>query len=177
MEEQSQALQGQLAPLLEAMGLSLYDVEVRGASLVVAVDGPDGVNLDTLAEATGVVSRALDESDPMGGRYTLEVTSPGLERRLRTPEHFSAAVGETVAVRTVPGTEGPRRVTGRLAAAGSRDIEVDEVAEADGPVHIAYADIERARTVFAWGATPAPSPSRGKTGGRAHSKTGRVSTR
>jgi ribosome maturation factor RimP len=177
MADQLQTLHDLLTPVLEQLGLDLYDLDIHGAHVVVAVDRPSGVDLDVLADATAAVSRVLDEADPIAGRYTLEVTSPGLERRLRTPAHFTAAVGETVSVRTVPGTSGPRRVTGRLVTAGSDDIVVDEVADTDGPVHIAYADIERARTVFVWGAAPAPSPSRGKPGPPAHTKTGRVSTR
>jgi ribosome maturation factor RimP len=177
MAEQLQALQELAGPILESLGLTLYDLEVHGTSVVVAVDRPDGVDLDALADATQALSRALDEVDPIAGRYTLEVTSPGLERRLRTPEHFSAAVGETVSVRTLPDTEGPRRVSGRLTTAGADGVDLVDVEGVDGPVHIAYADIERARTVFAWGAAPAPSPSRGRTGGGAHAKTGRVSTR
>ena len=177
MPEQQQALYDLLTPLLEARGLRLYDVEVHGASVIVAVDRPDGVDLDALAEATADISRVLDDADPIAGRYTLEVTSPGLERRLRRPEHFAAAVGENVSVRTVPGAPGSRRVTGRLAAAHDHDIELDEVPEADGPVRIAYDDIERARTVFAWGSGPAPSPSRGKAGRNAPAETGRVTTR
>jgi ribosome maturation factor RimP len=177
MADQLQTVHALLVPLLEDRGLHLYDVELHGASLVVAVDGPSGVDLDTLGEATAAISRALDDADPIAGRYTLEVTSPGLERRLRTPEHFAAAVGETVSVRTLPGTPGARRVTGRLTVAGAEGIELADVAETDGPLHVAYGDIERARTVFAWGASPAPSPSRGKPGGRSHAKTERVTTR
>jgi ribosome maturation factor RimP len=177
MADQLQTVHDLLGPLLEDRGLRLYDVELHGASLVVAVDGPSGVDLDTLGEAAAAISRALDDADPIAGRYTLEVTSPGLERRLRTPEHFGAAVGETVSVRTLPGTPGARRVTGRLTVADSEGIELADVAEADGPLRIAYGDIERARTVFAWGAGPAPSPSRGKPQGRSHAKTERVTTR
>ena len=177
MAEQLQTLHDVVAPIIEHLGLELYDIEVHGASVVVAVNRPAGLDLDTLAAATNAISAALDDADPVVGHYTLEVTSPGLERRLRTPAHFSAAVGETVSVRTVPGTTGPRRLTGRLAAAGADDIELNDVADADGPVHLAYADIERARTVFAWGASPAPSPSRGKAGQQPHAKTGKVATR
>lgn len=177
MADQLQTLHDVLAPVLERLDLELYDIDVHGASVVVAVNRPAGLDLDKLAEATHAISQALDEADPVAGRYTLEVTSPGLERRLRTPAHFRAAVGDTVSVRTVPGTPGPRRLTGRLEAAGPDDIELRDVADAEGPVHLAYGAIERARTVFAWGASPAPSPSRGKAGSSAHAKTGRVSTR
>ena len=99
-----------VTPVLEESGLELYDVELGGAVVRVLVDRPGGVDLDTLDAATRAVSRALDVADPMPGRYTLEVSSPGLERRLRTPRHFQAAVGSRVKVKTVAGTEGDRRV-------------------------------------------------------------------
>ena len=106
-----------LAPVLEARGLDLVDVEVHGAQLTVFVDREGGVGLDELGDATRDVSAALDEIDPMPGRYTLSVSSPGLERRLRTPAHFARAVGETVTVRADAGTAEVRRITGTLEAA------------------------------------------------------------
>jgi ribosome maturation factor RimP len=81
-----------VAPLLVDLKLDLYDVEFRGGTLRVTVDtppgSPGGVDLDTIALVTRMVSRDLDHADPIPGRYTLEVTSPGLERTLRTPAHF-----------------------------------------------------------------------------------------
>jgi ribosome maturation factor RimP len=106
-----------LSPLLEARGLDLVDVELHGSELTVYVDREGGVDLDTLGEATRAVSAALDEIDPLPGRYTLAVSSPGLERRLRTPAHFMRAVGEAVTVRVHGGTSEVRRVSGTLEAA------------------------------------------------------------
>src|SRR5690349_2497292 len=103
-----------VAPLAAERGLDLYDVEQHQASLRVLVSGPDGVDIDTLAELSRAVSRLLDEDDPVAGKYTLEVSSPGLERTLRRPDHFTGAVGEQITLKTVPGTEGDRRVTGTL---------------------------------------------------------------
>ena len=117
MRRDTTDLTGALSPLLEARGLDLVDVEMQGAQLTVFVDKEGGVGLDELGEATRDVSAALDELDPMPGRYTLSVSSPGLERRLRTPAHFARAVGETVTIRIDSGTSEVRRVTGTLAAA------------------------------------------------------------
>jgi ribosome maturation factor RimP len=130
-------------PLLAARGVEVIDVEQQGATLRVTVDRPEGIDLDALSEATHVVSDALDREDPVPGRYTLEVSSPGVERTLRTPEHFRRFVGTTVAVKTRPGTEGERRVEGTLEAAD------DEGAVVAGR-RVNYDDIERARTVFVW---------------------------
>ena len=91
-----------VAPLLAARGLFVDDVEHKGSALRITVDREGGVDLDAIAEATRVVSRALDEDDPVPGSYTLEVSSPGLERPLRTPAHFARAVGTAVKVKTIP---------------------------------------------------------------------------
>lgn len=149
-----------LAPVLAGLDLTLYDLELHGGTLVVTVDRPGGVDLDTVAGATQALSRALDEHDPIPGRYTLEVSSPGLERRLRTPEHFRGAVGASVTVRTLAGTGPVRRYTGRLAGADDAGIDLQGTDIPDGAARIPYEHIERARTVFEWGASKAPSPSR-----------------
>ena len=130
-----------LSPLLEARGLDLVDVELHGSELTVFVDRSGGVDLEALGEATRAVSTALDEIDPLPGRYTLAVSSPGLERRLRTPAHFARAIGETVTVRVQGGTANVRRVSGTLVGPELPD----------GSLRIAYDEIERARTVFVWG--------------------------
>src|SRR5687768_15563481 len=101
-------------PLLAARDLELYDLEHAGGKLNVVVDRPGGVDLEALSEATRVVSRALDDHDPIPGHYTLEVSSPGLERVLRTPTHFERAVGSTLKVKLLPDVEGERRLGGLL---------------------------------------------------------------
>jgi ribosome maturation factor RimP len=152
-------------PILARLGLELFDVEQKGAILRVSVDREGGVDLDALSDATRVVSAALDEADPMPGRYTLEVSSPGLERPLRTPAHFRRYIGTTVTVKTNPDVEGERRLTGALESADDDGIVV-----AGRRLH--YSDIERARTVFEWAPTPKPkgAPPRVKTHAKAKKK-------
>lgn len=152
-------LAGQLTPLLATMGLELYDLEATAGSLRVTVTKQGGVDLDTLAAASASVSAWLDEHDPMPGRYTLEVSSPGLERRLRTPAQFRSAIGETVTLRIAADGASAERVTGTLTAASDDGVELSTD---DGPRRAAYDEVERARTVFVWGPTPKPSPSRGR---------------
>jgi ribosome maturation factor RimP len=130
-------------PLLATAGVEVVDVEHLGATLRVTVDQPGGIDLDTVAEATLIVSDALDRHDPVPGRYTLEVSSPGLERPLRTPDHFQRFVGTDVAVKTKAEVEGDRRVEGPLEAADEDGIVV-------AGRRLAYDDIEKARTVFVW---------------------------
>lgn len=148
---QASELENVLSPVVRALGLDLFDVELASGMVRVTVTRQGGVDLDALAAANKAVSAALDELDPFPGRYTLEVSSPGLERKLRTPAHFAGAVGETVTVRLVAGSPEPRRVQGRLTAADADGFEVEDEA---GPRHVAYDQVERARTVFEWGASP-----------------------
>jgi len=151
-------LAGQCTPLLAAMGLELYDLEVSRGQVRVTVTRDGGVDLDTLEAASKALSAYLDAHDPMPGRYTLEVSSPGLERRLRTPAQFKGAIGETVTLRIVPEGAAAERVTGRLAQASDDGVELETT---EGPRAARYDEVERARTVFTWGAAPKPSPSRG----------------
>jgi ribosome maturation factor RimP len=151
-----------VAPLLADLGLELYDLEHAGGVLRLTVERPGGVDLEAIALATRVVSRELDHADPIPGRYTLEVTSPGLERHLRTPSHFQRAVGSVVAVRTQPGVEGERRVNGTLAAADDEGITVTERDSGEAR-RLRYAEVERARTVFEWGSA---APTRGAAGNK-----------
>jgi ribosome maturation factor RimP len=150
-----------LLPVVAAHHLELIDVEAGAGLVRIVVDREGGVDLDGLASANRSLSAALDDLDPLPGRYTLEVTSPGVERRLRTPAQFARAVGETVSVRLVAGTEGDRRLEGRLVSADEEGLELEL---ASGPTRIPYGDVERARTVFTWG--PSPKPGRGTTPSR-----------
>ena len=159
MSRDTTDLAGALSPLLEARGLDLVDVEVHGAQLTVFVDRTGGVGLDELGEATRDVSAALDELDPIPGRYTLSVSSPGLERRLRTPAHFAGAVGEKVTVRINAGTADVRRVTGTLERSDETGCTLVGPEVPDGELRIAYDQIERARTVFEWGPEPRKTKS------------------
>ncbi len=138
-------------PVLAARGLLVHDVEHSGASLRITVDREGGVDLGALSDASKVVSRLLDEHDPVPGRYTLEVSSPGLERPLRTPAHFERAVGSPVKVRTAVEVDGERRFEGVLEAADDEGITI-------AGRRLAYADIERARTVFEWGSAAPTGP-------------------
>jgi ribosome maturation factor RimP len=138
-------------PILADRRLDLYDVEHAGGVLRVVVDREGGLDLDALSDATRAVSRALDEAEPLPGRYTLEVTSPGLERTLRTPAHFEGAVGEKVKIKTAPGVESERRIEGVLAAADGDGISV-RTGEGEAEVRrLTYDEVVRARTVFEWG--------------------------
>jgi ribosome maturation factor RimP len=151
-----------LEPVVVAANLELVDVELKSGVLLVTVDRAGGVDLEALTDANRAVSALLDELDPLPGRYSLEVSSPGVERTLRMPAHFVKAVGETVSVKTRPQVPGDRRLRGELLAADDDGLELAVEAAPDGRVRLAYSDIDRARTVFVWGgqARPGGGPSK-----------------
>lgn len=148
-------------PIASDLHLDLYDVEQRGGTMRVTLDTPPGsessVDLDQLALATRLISRELDHQDPIPGRYTLEVTSPGVERSLRTPAHFRREIGKTVSVRLSDVAAEQRRLEGVLVAADDTTATL-RIVDGDGIVErtVALSSIDRARTVFEWGPQPKP---------------------
>ena len=140
-------------PPLSAQGFEVVDVERQGGVLRVTVDRlvgsgdqvdrAGGIDMEGVTEATRLVNEVLDREDLLGTQTSLEVSSPGIERRLRTPEHFRRFVGTEVVVKLRPGTEGDRRPSGVLEAADDEGVVV-------AGRRLAYADIEKARTVFVW---------------------------
>ncbi len=140
-----------VAPAVAFHGLDLVDVEFQARLVRVTVDRPGGVDLDAIGAATSAISHALDTADAVpGGRYELEVSSPGVERRLRRPEHFRDQLGARVAVKTRPGVEGDRRVEGLLVAADDEGVRIEESTLPGGAREMRYEEIDKARTVFDW---------------------------
>jgi ribosome maturation factor RimP len=157
----AEAVERAVAPAVQVLGIELIDVEARPGLVRVTIDRPSGLDMDAISQATVAVSGALDDADAVpGGRYELEVSSPGLERRLRRPEHFARAVGNRVALRLRPGLEGERRFEGSLKQADDTAIEVEIEGEPEMR-RVGYEDIERCHTVFDWrAALAADSASR-----------------
>ena len=149
------AITAAVEPVVAALGLELYDVEVacsgRSTVVRVLVDREGGVDIDTVGAAAERISPVLDDAPlarVLSGPYALEVSSPGLERPLRRPDHFRRALGSRVSVK-VPG----RRVRGVLVDA---DDESFVIASDEGTSErISYADASQVRTVFEWGAEKA----------------------
>jgi ribosome maturation factor RimP len=144
-------------PLLAASGLELWDVEVAADVVRVLVDRPGGIDLEALTEASGAISTVLDahpEATP-GLSYQLEVSSPGIERTLRTPEQYRRYLGSPVSVKTTEAVRGSRRWTGTLIAADGEHIEiVPETPTTAEPLSLGYDLIDRTRTVLVWGPQP-----------------------
>ena len=122
-------LAARLAPLVEGLGYELWELEYspgRGNGFLrLYIDAAAGITLDDCERVSRAVSEVLDAEDPIPGQYTLEVSSPGLERPLRTAEHFARFVGEVVSVETAQAIEGRRRFKGALTAAGAETVEVE----------------------------------------------------
>jgi len=163
-------LQTIIEPLLVSHGLELFDLDYAGGRVIVTVDRPGGPDVGSITDATKTISRTLDGHDVVPGHYTLEVSSPGLERPLRTPAHYTWAVTRAVKLKLIPTVDGDRRLAGTLAAynadAATITVVLDEPAGEERTIPLA--DIDKARTVFAWGAVPKPeSPSKANTAPKA----------
>jgi ribosome maturation factor RimP len=152
-------LETPLRSLLSSLGLDLYDLELAKGTLSVTVNQPGGVDLESLTRANRAISEWLDQNDPIAGRFTLDVSSPGLERRLRTVEHFRSAVGEVVTLREQREGQPTRRLEGTLVAVDESTLTLSDASA--GEVRVPIVAVERARTVFQWGGEAKPSPSRG----------------
>lgn len=140
-------------PVVEGAGLELFEVTFRRESgrqiLRVMVDREGGVDLDSLAAISEKLSRRLDLEDFGRGRYELEVSTPGIERPLKTPTHFRRAVGANVKVKTAEPVGDARVHEGPLVGA---DEDAIVVAVAGVERRIPLADVTSARTVADWSA-------------------------
>ncbi len=117
--------------------------------LRVLVDRDGGVDLDTITVTSERLSRRLDlEGFSEDRPYSLEVSSPGLERPLREPRHFERAVGQKIRVKAPAAIGGRRMHEGALVSA---DAEAIVIASEGGELRVAYADIASASTVVEWG--------------------------
>ena len=154
-------LHAMVEPIVASLDARIYDLEFAGGVFRLTIDRPGGIDLESIAEATRQISRQLDLDDPIPGRFTLEVTSPGLERNLRTPAHWSSAVGEMVRVKMVPTFDGDRRFEGSVVDAGEHSATI---AVGDELRICRFDDVDRARTVFIWGPTPKPGTPQPRTG-------------
>ena len=119
-----------LEPAVAAMGLELADIDLylgRRGVLRLYIDRAGGVTVDDCQRVSEQVGTLLDVEDPLPGSYTLEVSSPGFDRRLRTQAHFERFVGERVRIELRDAREGRRNFTGRLTGveSGSALLEVD----------------------------------------------------
>lgn len=139
-------LEATLAPLAEEHGLELVAVEVAGAPRLpvvrVYLDREGGIDIDTVAEANAWVSAALDELGEPAGPFTLEVSSPGIERPLRKPADFRRFLGSRAEAKTTRPIDGRRQFTGTISEADDDAFTLD----VDGTMfRLEYDNLSRAR--------------------------------
>ena len=135
---------------LESRGLEIVDLEYKrepvGQVLRFYIDSPEGINLDTCTAASEVISRLLDETDVVESAYALEVSSPGIERRLTKPAHFIRFIGSKAVVKIDVARDGRKRFTGVLVKADENGFSLET---GDGVVDFEYSQVARANLVFA----------------------------
>ncbi len=139
-----------IAPVAAEQGIVLWDVEFvrEGARQVlrVTIDSPRGINIDDCEKFHRAIDPILDEADPIETAYYLEVSSPGVERELKYPEHFMSCRGWNVEVKLyAPDEKGAKTVSGVLAGLENGKILVDT---SDGRREIEIAAAAKVRTVY-----------------------------
>ncbi len=171
--------------VLAPTGLELWDVEITRDVVRIMVDRPapaaaseapatevadarqgeaQGIDLEALSAASRALSPVLDAHPEIvpDDRYQLEVSSPGIERTLRTPEHYRRYLGTEITVKTAGPVEGARRHRGRLLSAGPDTIALEPDGAAGTRLELRYDQIDRARTILVWGPTTGRGTGRGR---------------
>lgn len=138
-----------LEPGIRSLGYELVGVDFQtggkgGGLLRVYIDSAAGISADDCQKVSYQVSGVLDVEDPIPGHYTLEVSSPGLDRMLFRPEDFDRFAGQLVKVRLAYPLEGQRRFKGRLAGMRGENVVIKED---DMEISLPFDQIEQARLV------------------------------
>ncbi len=146
--------------IVQDRALEVLDIECAGDAIRITLDDPTGpLDSALLDELTPAISAAVDSSAEVDAAYPhsylLEVSTPGLERLLRTRAHFERFVGSKVLLKLKAGVQGERRLQGRLSAIGDESVEIEF--DSGEKRWLPLEDIERARTVFEWPAQPKKS--------------------
>lgn len=140
-------LQALLAPTVESMGFMFWGLEYiqgRGAVLRVFIDHEDGITVDDCADVSHQISGVLDVEDPITGEYTLEVSSPGMDRPLFTLEQWQLYIGEQAQVRLLAPVENRRRMTAEITAVDGDNLHLT----VDGQTLVVpFAQVDRANVV------------------------------
>lgn len=133
---------------VEGCGVELYDIiltkEHHVNILRVYITHKDGVSIDKCTEVSRMISPILDIHEPVKGNYTLEVSSPGIERKLKTLQHYSSSIGEKVKVKEIS-TE---TFKGKLLAVEGDILTIDDINI--GEVKVKYDDILSGSTYYDW---------------------------
>lgn len=136
-----------LKSLIENEGYELFDTQVANENnrniYRVFISKSGGVNLDDCSKITNIISPILDLNPPIKGKYFLEVSSPGIDRKLTKPHHFKCSIGEEIKI-TLFNTD---KIIGKLIDADDKSIVLDEDGEKQT---FLYEDIEKAKLYVKW---------------------------
>ncbi len=138
-----------ITPTIEALGYRLWDVsfakEGSDWHLTVIIDSDEGISIVDCETVHNAIDPLLDEADPIDTAYYLDVSSPGIERELRTEAHILASLGERVKAQLFAAHEGKKEYTGTLSAYADGAVTISL---AEGEVTLARSAISRLRTVY-----------------------------
>lgn len=166
MMETADRLRDSLERYVSAEGVELDDFELVGQGprrvVRVTVDADGGIDLDRIASLSRGLERVLDDG-LVDGPYTLEVSSPGLERKLRQPAHYRKSVGREVQIKTTEPIDDATSHRGVLSGVGEESfvVSVDGVDRT-----VPFDAVAKARTVYRWEKAPKPGKQPGKQPGK-----------
>ncbi len=142
------SLESDIKTMLNSIDLSLYDTTITSENeetiYRVSVTKAGGVSMDKVVEATKLISPMLDVTPPVSGEYRLEVSSPGIERKLSNISHIENSIGEKVALTMKDKT----KYRGELLHVKDNNITLKT--EDEGEITVSYADVNKAKTYFEW---------------------------
>ena len=132
------------------LGYEIWDVEYvkEGAEwhLIITIDSEAGISIDDCEKVHRLIDPILDEHDPIPEAYNLDVSSPGIERALRTKEHYDKCVGEKIALKLFKPLDGSKQYVGELI--GYTDGDTVKLGTASGEIEIPFEAIAKANVVF-----------------------------
>ena len=132
---------------VKGCGAEVYDIVTLKENNMnifrIYVTSKDGVSLDKCAEISRMISPLLDVQEPMQGKYNLEVSSPGIERKLKRPQHFKASIGENVKLKDFE----KNIIKGELLEANDNEVKIKTE---HGEEIVSYDEISTASTYFEW---------------------------
>ena len=138
-----------LNPAIEDLGYELYDLEdlqSQGQRILrVSIDHEQGIQLEDCVRIDQKLPKLLDENDPIDEKYTLEVSSPGIFRVLKNPEHFRRFSGERIKIRLKKKINGMRQAIGKLCSSTEDGIQFLPENESEEGLFISYENISKAK--------------------------------
>lgn len=141
------SLESDIRSMVESIGLKLYDTSIvtEGGEVIyrVSVTSANGVSMDDCVEATKLISPLLDVTPPVKDEYRLEVSSPGIERRLRTLDNFKNSIGEKVKIQTFD----KEKLRGMIVSVDGASVTIKT---SEGERSLGFGQISKASTYFEW---------------------------